>query len=235
MRSAERWLLAMAFATVLALPLLWFELRPALGAGNPQPDLLALLAHEPAGWRARQEVDKVVDPRWSPATQAAYDTVVMRQFVRPADGAEVTLLITWSRDGRLRAGHDQEACYRAGGFAVSGIRTATLPADAAAGLDVTSFTGERGDLAEDVVYWRVTGGRLDAVQSDKGELKGKDILVQRLHRLRSMLSGEVPDNVMVRVSTRRPAHVPPGQVNEAFVQGLLQALGPSERATILGR
>lgn len=234
MRSAERWLLAMAFAAMLALPLLWFELRPALGAGNPQPNLLAILAHEPAGWRARQEVDKVVDPRWSPATQAAYDTVVMRQFVRPADGAEVTLLITWSRDGRLRAGHDQEACYRVGGFAVSGMRTGTLPAGAA-GLGVTSFTGERGDLAEDVVYWRVTGGRLDVVQSDKGELKGKDILVQRWRQLRHMLSVNVPDNVMVRVSTRRPAHAPPGPANEAFVQGLLQALGPAERETILGR
>lgn len=234
MRSAERWLLAMAFAAVLALPLLWFELRPALGAGNPQPNLLAILAHEPAGWRARQVLSEVVDPRWSPATQAAYDTVVMRQFVRPADGAEVTLLITWSRDGRLRAGHDQEACYRAGGFAVSGMRTGTLPAGAA-GLGVTSFTGERGHFAEDVVYWRVTGGRLDAVQSDKGELKGKDILVQRWRRLRHMLSGNVPDNVMVRVSTRRPAHMPPVQVNETFVEGLLQSLGPSERQTILGR
>jgi EpsI family protein len=233
MRSAERWLLAISFAAVLALPLLWFELRPALGAGNPQPDLQAILAHEPAGWRARQKLEEVVDPRWSPATQAAYDTVVMRQFVR-ADGAEVTLLVTWSRDGRLRAGHDQEICYRAGGFAVSRMRTETLPAGAA-GLGVTSFTGERGNFAEDVVYWRVTGGRLDPVESDKGELKGKDILVQRLHRLRHMLSGDVPDNVMVRVSTRRPAHMPPAQVNETFVKGLLQALGPSERQTILGR
>ena len=233
MRPVERWLLAIAFAVVLAVPLLWFELRPAPGAGNPQPDIQAILAHTPPGWRATQKLDEVIDPRWSPATQAAYDTVVMRQLVR-SDGAEVTLLITWSRDGRLRAGHDQEACYRVAGFTVSGMRTGLLPASTAR-LGVTSFTGVRGNFAEDVVYWRVTGGTLDAVASDKSELRGKDILVQRLHRLRHMLSGNVPDNVMVRVSTRRPAHMPPRLTNETFIQEFLQGLSSSELQTIIGR
>jgi EpsI family protein len=207
----------------LAGPLAWLELRPETKFEGTAPDLANIIAEVPAGWRAKQSLTDAIDPRWNPDTQAAYDTVVMRQYARD-DGAEVTLLITWSRDGRLRAGHQQEICYGMSGFVINTVQSRALHIRAHP-IAATAFGARRGEFIEDVVYWRVTGGQLD---------DGSQILWKRLRELRIALSGSLPDNVMVRVSTRRRADAPPSNAIEAFVDAFMQPLPMNDFKTLTG-
>ena len=220
MRAAERWLFAVALTTLLAAPVAWFELRSESGFAGQAPDLAAIAARAPAGWQVLPVSDNVV----SPSVQASYDQVLMRRFAR-RDGEEITLVLTWSRDGRLRAGHDQQVCYRAQGFVIASVGEADLPL-ANDAMKAIAFSGRRGDLVEDVMYWRITGGEFES---------GGNIWRHRLNEIGKTITGNIPDGLMVRVSSRRPADAPASTVNAAFVQAFFKSLTPAERAQLAGR
>ena len=223
MRNIERWLQAVTFTLVLVLPLAWLEFGPKYRYEGPVPDLAAVIAREPAGWQAKPSLKDVIDPRWDAFAQAAYDSVVMRQYVLP-DRSEVTLVLTWSRDGRQRAGHHQENCYRVQGFTVSDERKTVLPTSVKP-LDATTFTARRESVVEEVVYWRVTGGVLES----------SAISSRKLSRLRETMTRRIPENVMVRISTRRPANAVRAVTHEALVQTFLQSLKPADLAMLTGK
>lgn len=220
MRTAERWLFALGLTTLLAAPIAWFELRSESRHMGPAPDLAAVAARAPQGWQALPVPDNVV----SPSVQASYDQVQMRRYALPG-GEEIMLVLTWSRDGRVRAGHDQQVCYRAQGFVIASIDESALPL-ANSTVKAISFSGRRGDLVEDVVYWRVTGGKFEA---------GGSIWRHRLNEIGKTITGNIPDSLMVRVSSRRPANLPASTVNADFVQAFLKSLTPAERAQLVGR
>ncbi len=210
-------------AVLLALPLLAVEWGLQHPRYAPKPDLVDLFAHAPAGWRMRQSGTEAVDPRWSPETLATYDLVLARQFAR-ADGQEVTLMITWSREGYRNAGHDQEVCYGGLGFAIDRVSDTQL-ATALVSLPVKSFAARGAAFVEDVVYWRVTGGVLE---------QRRDALSRRLGQLRTGPWTDLADNLMVRVSSRRPLKSAPSALNPQFIDDYLRALGPVPLRRVIG-
>ena len=179
-----------------------------------KPDLQTFLKQQPEGWKP------ISGSTVSPSTQnAAYD-LVASQIYKSTGGKVVSVLMTWSYDGFHRAGHPQEGCYDAQGLEV----TKALNGSAMVGgqkIDFVTFSGRYGDTIEDVIYWRVTGGIHDAT------LRENISMIKRFQEVPRILIGDIPDNIMVRVSTWRPATDPPSTAHIDYIKSYLQSLKQS--------
>jgi len=216
--------MAIALGLLLIFSEILVEIKQQPAFKGQKPELEKIIKLHPDGWKAI--AGPVVDPK---SLEYAYD-VVVSQIYQHVDGREVMVSMTWSRDGIRRAGHPQEVCYNSGGFTVSSPRPFSLQA-AGKKLDVIAFTGRQGDMVQDVVYWRVTGGKHDV------RLDEKYLLTHHFREVAALLMGDIPDNLMVRVSSWRRESDPPSTAHIEYIQAYLaylQSISPSTRRFLTG-
>ena len=196
---------------------------------KPTPDPNAVFDLEAAvpqafgGWK----IDPTVVPV-SPAPDVQenlnrlYRQVVARTYVNDA-GERMMLTVAHGGDqsDALKA-HRQEVCYRAQGFAVSGVDRGALIANGRY-IDVTRFLATRGDRSEPVTYWFTMGDR---------------VVLGRLERLRVQLAhglrGRVPDGLLVRVSSIDPSPARAHAAQAAFVGALAAAIPQQHASRLVG-
>ena len=183
MRVTKYNLLAIAFGFLLIFSEILVEIKQHPAYKGQKPDLERMIKLHPDGWKA--VAGPVVDPQ---SLEYVYDVVVSQKYEN-VDGKVVMVSMTWSRDGIRRAGHPQEICFNASGFTVTLPRQVSIQA-AGNKLDVIAFTGRQGDMVQDVVYWRVTGGKHDV------RLDEKYLLTHRFREVAALLMGDIPDNLM---------------------------------------
>ncbi len=221
MRVTKYNLLAIAFGFLLIFSEILVEIKQHPAYKGQKPDLERMIKLHPDGWKA--VAGPVVDPQ---SLEYVYDVVVSQKYEN-VDGKVVMVSMTWSRDGIRRAGHPQEICFNASGFTVTLPRQVSIQA-AGNKLDVIAFTGRQGDMVQDVVYWRVTGGKHDV------RLDEKYLLTHRFREVAALLMGDIPDNLMVRVSTWRRESDPPSTVHIDYIKAYLQSVSPSTRRFLTG-
>ena len=221
MRLTKYSLLAILFSLILISSEIFIEIRQHPVKG-PKPDLQSIIKQHPLGWQAIPGAS--VDPRTQ--TNTPYD-LVASQIYKRADGKAASIVMTWSYDGFHRAGHAQEVCYNSQGFSVSTPRNSSVMVGGKK-LDVVTFEGRNGGMIEDVIYWRVTGGILDAA------LKENISMTQRFKEVPRILIGDIPNNLMVRVSTWRSATDPPSTVHIDYIKSYLQSLDTKTRHILTG-
>ena len=221
MRVTKYNLLAIAFGFLLIFSEILVEIKQHPAYKGQKPDLERIIKLHPDGWKA--VAGPVVDPQ---SLEYVYDVVVSQKYEN-VDGKVVMVSMTWSRDGIRRAGHPQEICFNASGFTVTLPRQVSIQA-AGNKLDVIAFTGRQGDMVQDVVYWRVTGGKHDV------RLDEKYLLTHRFREVAALLMGDIPDNLMVRVSTWRRESDPPSTVHIDYIKAYLQSVSPSTRRFLTG-
>ncbi len=219
MRLTKYSLLAIVFSLILISSEILVQIRqqPFKGA---KPDLQSIITQHPQGW------ESIPGSSVDPSTNTPYD-LVATQIYKRADGKEASIVMTWSFDGFHRAGHAQEVCYNSQGFTVSTPRNSSVMVGAQK-LDVVTFEGRYGDMTEDVIYWRVTGGIHDAT------LQENIPMTQRFKEVPRILIGDIPSNLMVRVSTWRPATDPPSTVHIDYIKSYLQSVSPNTRHFLTG-
>ena len=228
MRITRYSALAIIISLLLASSVLLVEVREYQSSqAVKQPDLQRLVNLHPYGWTPI--ASPFVDPRWNETLKSDYDLVAAQAFQR-GDGKKVVVVMTWSRDGIRRAGHSQQICYQAGGYTVTPPENATV-ATKAGKQDVITFTGTHGNLIEDVMYWRITGGKTDI---STGESRLVAIRFDRFKRLARHLLGDLPDNLMVRVSSERSNPGQPATAQIDYIRGFLEMLSASDRKLIMG-
>ena len=186
-----------------------------------KPDLQSIIKQHPEGWRT------VSASTVEPSTQNSSYDIVATQIYKRADGKEASIVMTWSFDGFHRAGHPQEVCYNSQGFEVSTPRNGSVMVGEQK-LDFVTFEGRHGDMIEDVIYWRVNGGIHDAALQKNIPMK------QRFKEVSRILIGDIPDNIMVRVSTWRRESDPPSTVHIDYIKAYLQSVSPSIRRILTG-
>ncbi len=211
MRVTKYSLVAIALGLVLIFSEILVEIKQHPAFKGQKPDLKSIIKLHPDGWKAI--AGPVVDPK---SLEYAYDEVVSQNY-QHVDGKEVMVSMTWSRDGIRRAGHPQEVCYNSSGFTVSLPRPASLLA-AGNKLAVIAFSGRQGDMVQDVMYWRVTGGKHDV------RLVEKYLLTHHFREVAALLMGHIPDNLMVRVSSWRRESDPPSTAHIEYIQAYLAYL-----------
>ena len=185
------------------------------------PALQKIIKQHPYGWRA------IPGSTLDPSTKtSAYDLVVS-QIYKYDDEKVVSIVMTWSFDGIRRGAHPQESCYYVNGFTVSKARNVSIIIDRQK-LELIAFTGRHGYINEDVIYWRVTGGKHDVTLGENIPLRS------RAKEIAQVLIGDIPSNLMVRVSTWRPSTDPPSTAHIDYIKSYLQSLDPKTRHFLTG-
>ena len=220
MRLNKYSLLAILFSLILISSEIFVQIRlhPVKG---PKPDLQSIINQHPQGWQSVPGSSVVPNTGNNP-----YDLVAHHIYKR-ADGKAASIVMTWSYDGFHQAGHAQEVCYNSQGFTVSTPKNISLMVGDQK-LDVVTFEGRYGEMIEQVIYWRVTGGIHDSA------LQENIPKTQRLKEIPRSLIGDIPNNLMVRVSTWRAATDPPSTVHIDYIKSYLQSQTPKTRHFLTG-
>jgi EpsI family protein len=222
-RLARGWILGLLLtASVLGAEQLG---RGKTTPSSPPPDLEAIIPTELAGWRALPRIgDPTTNPEVAAKVEAAYSRTLQRVYV-DEQGRSIMLSIAYGGnqiDDSLQA-HRPEYCYAAQGFDVASGGEATVQT-AQGRISVRRLLTRYANRIEPVTYWLTIG--------DQTALPG---LSRKLQQLRYGLAGEVPDGMLVRVSSldRDPAAA--YRLQDQFIGRLLAAMPEADRSRIAGR
>lgn len=152
-----------------------------------------------------------------------YDETLARTY-RHADGRRVMLSLAYGRNQHKGMNtHRPEVCYPAQGFKLlTGTDRGSLSVDGRA-LGVQRLVAGLGARVEPITYWLTVGGEVTAFGS-----------AQRLATIRYGLKGQVPDGVLVRISTIGDDATSAYITHEQFARAMLQSLAPAQRARLVG-
>ncbi|WP_312515660.1 exosortase-associated protein EpsI, B-type [Massilia sp.] len=172
-----------------------------------------------------------IDPNVVPLTpnseqqgmlEKIYDQTLSRTYA-DAHGQRVMLSIAYGGDqSKSLQLHLPEVCYVAQGFQMVQEDDDVLPTRYAP-VPVTRLVARLHERNEPITYWITIG--------DKATRTG---IQQKLRRLAYGLSGEVPDGMLVRVSTVGNDPRAGWRVQDRFVSDMLAVLPPRDRARLIG-
>jgi EpsI family protein len=202
------------------------------GALTPTQKLMATQAHFSLESLVPQRfgswsVDRSIAPLAPDETQKAmiatlYDQTLARTYVNDA-GRRVMLSIAYGGDQSQQLQlHLPEVCYVAQGFEMVENRAADL-ATRYGDVPVRRLVARQNARNEPITYWVTIG--------DKAVTSG---LAQKYQRFLYGLSGKIPDGMLVRVSTIGADRDDAYRVQDRFVNQMLDALPPKDRARLLG-
>jgi EpsI family protein len=154
-----------------------------------------------------------------------YDQIVSRSYVNDR-GERMMLVVAYGGDqsDSLKA-HRQEVCYTAQGFVVRGVHRdeLVLPANANASVPLVRMHAQNGNRSEPVSYWFTMGDH---------------VVIGRVDRLLAQigygLAGQIPDGLLVRVSSLSRDVPASFAAQDDFLRGLLGAATPQVRRQLSG-
>jgi EpsI family protein len=163
-----------------------------------------------------------VDPQTKELLDKIYSQILSRVY-RNEDGYRVMLSIAYGSDqrGALQA-HKPEVCYPAQGFAMISEADSTIQTPDG-DIPVRQLHMVLGARKEPVMYWFTVGDQ--AIQTS---------VDLRLAKLKSTLTGRIPDGLLFRVSSIDSESKNAFLKQSRFVVGLLSAMSPSARAKFSG-
>jgi len=162
------------------------------------------------------------DPEQQGVLEKIYDQTLSRAYI-DGQGRRVMLAIAYGGDqSKSLQLHLPEVCYVAQGFDMVDDRDGIL-ATPYGQLPVKRLVARLHERNEPITYWITIG--------DKATKAG---IGQKLRRLAYGLSGEIPDGMLVRVSTIQANEAAAWQVQDHFVADMLATLSPRDRAHLIG-
>jgi EpsI family protein len=210
---------------LLALPIAE-RLRPVNRTADAKGaiDLARQVPSRFAGWHEDRSVRPVLpDARLQATLDATYSQVLARSFLDPM-GRRVMLSIAYGNDQGAEATqvHRPEFCYRSQGFEVEVLHSQKLALPGTV-LPLQRLRARYDLRVEPISYW-VT---LDETATLPG-------LGRKLHQLRYGLRGEIPDGMVVRVSTLGTADAAAFALQDRFIADLHAALPEALRGRYFG-
>jgi EpsI family protein len=183
----------------------------------------AMIPEKFGNWRNEpQRISQVVNPQTQELLDKLYSQILTRTYVNP-DGYRIMLSLAYGADqrGALQA-HKPEVCYPAQGFKLQ--KTEALPLATPIGaIPAQRLMTSLGPRQEPVTYWFTMGDK--AVQSK---------LERRLVQLTYGLTGRIPDGLLFRISSIDADQARANLHHDQFVNQLLQAIPPGDRARLSG-
>ena len=182
-------------------------------------DLDAMIPAEFAGWRLSPAGAVLqIQPQLKPKVEKAYASTLGRTYVN-RQGQRIMLSIAYGDNqasDRVQA-HRPEFCYKAQGFELSAARNDAVSISGSV-LPLRRLFASRPGRSESISYWMTI--------DNQAILPGLD---RKLAQLRHGLAGEVPDGLLVRVSSiDRDAEAAYG-LHDRFIRDLLTAVANPER------
>jgi len=162
------------------------------------------------------------DPEQQGLLRKLYDQTLSRTYI-DGTGRRVMLSIAYGGDqSKALQLHLPEVCYVAQGFQLvrDGAGSLATPYGV---LPVKRLVARQQQRNEPITYWITIG--------DKATRSG---IEQKLRRLAYGLSGEIPDGMLVRVSSIGTDEAGAYALQDRFVAELLAALAVRDRARLIG-
>ncbi|MDB5581807.1 MAG: methanolan biosynthesis EpsI [Bradyrhizobium sp.] len=173
-----------------------------------------------AGWRYVASSGLVLPPQ-DQLQDILYSQLLTRTYAN-ADGVEMMLLIAYnaSQDGVVQV-HRPEVCYPASGYHLSKIAEHVIRLTP--GVDIPSryIVAETGLRREEIIYWTRLGNAFPRRWSDQRWA----VFTQNLH-------GDIPDGLLVRISSATPdiGSAP----LDAFARDFYAGVGARMRQVLVG-
>ena len=164
--------------------------RHLMAHTKPPPALETMIPQAFADWRHDELTDQLLVIPKLKTTTDPHDQVLARTYVN-SQGQRVMLFVSYGSNqiGHEFQEHRPEFCYRAAGFTLLETRDASLSLPAQ-DLQVRQLLTQQYDRFEAITYWMTIG--------DQPTLPG---VPRKFVQLRYGLSGEIPDGMLVRVSS----------------------------------
>lgn len=201
--------------------------RPATRSADAGPliSLETMVPKQFGDWREDSQLTvQVVNPQIQEVLDKLYSQILTRTYVN-ASGYRIMLSLVYGTDVRARGSlqaHKPEVCYPAQGFVVE-KNEAGLLATPSGDIPVRRLFTTMGARQEPLTYWFTVGDT--AVQ-------GK--LEKRLVDLRYGFTGRIPDGMLFRISSIDADQARAHQLQDQFINQLLQAVSPADRTRLSG-
>ena len=203
----------------------WINLKTT----RTKPDLERLVSQHPPGWKmvGHQRID---DFSWGQSVLSQHDIVTTRTY-QHTDGRKVSVVMAWSGNGlNFQKIHEQQVCYKASGFEVSPLHIVSILTGTGS-IEVRAFTASQDARKDDVAYWMVIDGIRER-DTDKRNPIVRQFL--QLLYLPSFFRGELPDILMVRVSSVRLTNGQPTTAHIDYIKEWLKTISSADRQRITG-
>ena len=164
----------------------------------------------------------VVNPQTKALLDKLYSQVLTRTYVN-SSGYKIMLSMAYGDDqrGDLQA-HKPEVCYPAQGFTLHSNEPAHLATRFGA-IETRRLSTSLGARHEPVTYWFTVG-----------DTAVKNKLQQRMVEIRLGLTGQIPDGLLVRISSIDDAPGRAFAAQDAFAADLLAAVSAADRTRLSG-
>ncbi|MBY0579684.1 MAG: EpsI family protein [Burkholderiales bacterium] len=172
-------------------------------------------------WKMAPTFIGIVNPVISAEENKLYGQILTRNY-QNSHGTLIMLTIAYggSQSKELQV-HHPETCYAANGFQMQKVHQDTLVTTFGS-LPVKRLFAVREDRKEPITYWVRVGDEA---------VVGMEV---KLAQLRYGLTGEVPDGMLVRVSSISPDAQGAYPVHDDFIRKMLSAMSKEDRAHLVG-
>ena len=185
-------------------------------------DLAGLIPAKFGEWQEAAQVARAVNPQ----TQAILDQIysqILERVYQDAAGNRIMLAAAYGADqrGGLEA-HKPEVCYPAQGFVIKANQEVALTTDfgVVAARRVFAVAGNR---QEPLTYWFTMSNQQVMSRTEK-----------RIVEIKSALTGQIPDGLLVRVSSISDEPDKAWAIQQRFLNDLLRHLSPEGRRRVAG-
>ncbi len=229
MRISKHSVLSLTLGFLMLFSLLMGRVWINLKTTRTKPDLERLVSQHPPDWKmvGHQRID---DFSWGKSVFSQHDIVATRTY-QHTDGRTVSVVMAWSGDGlNFQKIHEQQVCYKASGFEVSPLHIVSILTGTGS-IDAMAFTAIQDARKDDVAYWMVIDGIRER-DIDKRNPIVRQFL--QLLYLPSFFRGELPDILMVRVSSVRLANGQPTTDHIDYIKEWLKTISSADRQRITG-
>jgi EpsI family protein len=187
-------------------------------------NLESMIPQEFGEWRMQAKLDHL---QVSPDVQAELDKIYNQTLTRTYNndqGQHVMLSIAYGGDqSDSMTVHLPEGCYRGQGFDVK----RNTPINLRVGdveIPVMRLVAEKGARIEPISYWILIG---DSFALDRTNRK--------LAQLRYSLTGQIPEGILIRVSSIDADAEDAYQTHQRFLEQMIASVPPELRPKLIGR
>ncbi|MBL8500390.1 MAG: EpsI family protein [Nitrosomonas sp.] len=186
-------------------------------------DLEIMIPTEFGDWRVDKSIIPLqVDAETQAMLDKIYNQTLSRTYVNSI-GERIMLSVAYGGDQSDNlAVHKPEVCYYAQGFEIMKTYADELLTQYGR-LPIKRLLAVKGYRNEPITYWVTVG--------NKAVLPGID---EKLQQLKYGLTGNVPDGMLVRVSSIDSDKNKAYQLQTIFIQNLLSSVNASERIRLIG-
>lgn len=212
---------AMVFASALAVAM---QPRTYLADVHGRQRLAQLVPERFGLWTLDSSLVPIPpSPDLQQLLDRTYDEVLARSY-RHRDGRRVMLSLAYGRNQHKGMNtHRPEICYPGQGFRIVSSTEPGQLGFQGRNIPVQRLVAAMGARNEPITYWLLVGDQITPFGYP-----------QRWVTIRHGLRGEVPDGVLVRVSSVDADNAGAFLLHERFVQDLLGHLSAAQRVRLLG-